>query len=83
MVNIFSIIYSVTTSHCSTLQKVLNETDTPQNLKISLHITIVVPKLTLWVKSVDIQGHVLNIGVKRGFKLTIVYCFNLCFDSLS
>ena len=43
-------------SHCSKLEIVLNENDTPQNQQFLLVYTLVLPKESRLQKSVDIQG---------------------------
>ena len=45
-----------TFSHCSKLDIVLNENDTPQNQQFLLVYTLVLPKESRLQKSVDIQG---------------------------
>ena len=42
--------------HCSKLEIVLNENDTPQNQQFLLVYTLVLPKESRLQKSVDIQG---------------------------
>ena len=43
-------------AHCSKLEIVLNENDTPQNQQFLLVYTLVLPKESRLQKSVDIQG---------------------------
>ena len=43
-------------THCSKLEIVLNENDTPQNQQFLLVYTLVLPKESRLQKSVDIQG---------------------------
>ena len=47
---------SVNIAHCSKLEIVLNENDTPQNQQFLLVYTLVLPKESRLQKSVDIQG---------------------------
>ena len=49
-------LINIVTTHCSKLEIVLNENDTPQNQQFLLEYTLVLPKESRLQKSVDIQG---------------------------
>ena len=49
-------VVNIDTSHCSKLEIVLNENDTPQNQQFLLFFTPLLPKESRLQKSIDIQG---------------------------